>query len=288
MFNKFLSFAFIAMMMSGLMFSCKDNKDPVDDGKIDPSTIAASNLIAYFPFESETGSISKGEGITFGKKGGAASFVDGRRGKAYKGSPNGAYLEYNLAASNPFKTAKGFTVAAWIKTPPADGAGMIFQMNGGDDFMGNLCLFLEGGCDNESLDIKGYLYSATPPEWKGHDIRIKDEAFLSDKWVHIAISYDNTTSTLALWASGLLVHTSIRYFGPEPETGSQPLLGNLQFGQNMTKINIGAWKQQIAEEGQDWMKYYPGLLDELRIYNKALSETEMKALYDAEVTQINQ
>ena len=39
--------------------------------------------------------------------------------------------------------------------------------------------------------------------------------------------------------------------------------------------------------GQDWMKYYPGMLDELRIYDKALTDAEVKALYDAEITVIN-
>ena len=39
--------------------------------------------------------------------------------------------------------------------------------------------------------------------------------------------------------------------------------------------------------GDDWMKFYPGMLDELRIYNKALTDIEVKALYNAEITVIN-
>ena len=289
MLKKYLVFAFVAIFTSGLFLSCKDDKKDDEDGKIDPSTIAASNLVAYFPFESETGSITKGDGITFSKKTGAASFADGRRGKGYKGSVNEAFLEYNVAATNPFKTMKAFTLAAWVKTPSAGGAAMIFQLNGGDGFMGNLCFILEGNSDNEALDIKGYLFNSASPDWKGQDIRVKDEVFLPDKWVHIAVSYDNATSKLVLWASGLMVAESIRYAGPEPDGGgAQPLLGDLQFGQDMTKINIGAWAQQIAGSGDDWMKCFPGMLDELRIYNKALSEKEMKDLYDAEVTQVNE
>jgi len=288
--KKWFFFAIIAICASIAFNACKDkdDDDPIDDGKIDPSTIAAANLIAYFPFESETGSISKGDGITFGKKVGAASFVEGRRGNAYKGSANEAYLEFNVAASNPFKTMKEFTIAAWVKTPPAGGAAMIFQMNGGDDFMGNLDFFLEGGADEDELDFKGYLFNSASPEWKGQDIRTKDPAFPTDKWVHVAFSYNKATSTMSLWASGLLVFSQEKFAGPEDDDGSQPSLGDLVLGQNMTKINIGAWAQQIADDGQDWMKYYPGLLDELRIYNKALSEQEMKDLYDAEVTQINE
>jgi hypothetical protein len=36
------------------------------------------------------------------------------------------------------------------------------------------------------------------------------------------------------------------------------------------------------------MTYYKGLLDEFRIYNKALTEVEVMDLYEAEVSQINE
>jgi len=292
--KSFLFIAFIALFI-GLSFnSCKKDDNPTpDDGKIDPSTIAAANLVAYFPFESATASISKGDGITFSKTGGAASFVTGRRGNAYQGNLNGAYLEYNVAATNPFKTMKAFTIAAWIKTPPAiigtdNGAAIIFRLNGGDSFMGNLVLDLESNSDKDSLDIKGYLYNAASPDWKGQDIRLHKPAFLADKWVHIACSYDNVKSTMALWANGVLVGDGIKYStGADPVTGNQPLLGDLAFGSDMNKIHIGAWAQQIANTADSWMRYFPGLIDELRIYNKALSADEMKALYAAEVTQVN-
>jgi len=35
------------------------------------------------------------------------------------------------------------------------------------------------------------------------------------------------------------------------------------------------------------MVYFPGMIDEIRVYNKALSDTEVKALYEAEISVIN-
>lgn len=95
---------------------------------------------------------------------------------------------------------------------------------------------------------------------------------------------------MALYANGLLVREGIKYAGPgTPPT--QPLLGAVTFGNTdllpMNKIIIGAWTQQVAGSPDSWMKFYPGLLDELRIYNKALTDVEIKALYDAEITQVN-
>ncbi|MDO9634266.1 MAG: hypothetical protein Q7J05_04375, partial [Paludibacter sp.] len=61
--NFFGLFAVIALLFTGMVLtSCeKEEPDPYA-GKTNPSTIAAANLVAYFPFESETESIEKGEG----------------------------------------------------------------------------------------------------------------------------------------------------------------------------------------------------------------------------------
>lgn len=284
-FNLISVLAVVALLASVSFTSCKTEEPDPYAGKTNPSTIAATNLVAYFPFESEAASIETGAGITYSKKGGAASFVTGRRGNAYKGATTQAYLEYTVASTNLFKSMTEFTMGAWIKTPAAGGAADIFQLNGGDGFMGNLVLMLEGGSNADSLDVKGYLFNSAT-EWKGQDIRKQNKAFLTDKWVHIVYSYNKTTSTETLYANGLPVATSIRFAGPSTATG-QPALGALTFGTDMTKILIGSWPQLLDGTGQDWMKFYPGLLDELRIYNKALTDAEVKALYDAEITVIN-
>lgn len=286
--TNFLSLiAVIALLASVSFTSCKPNEPTPDPyaGKTNPSTVAASNLVAYFPFESATKSIELGTGITFNKVGGAGSFVVGRRGNAYKGATTEAYLEYDLASTNVFKTMSEFTIASWVKTPSAGGAAKIFGVNGGDSFMGNLVFMLEGNSNADSLDIKGYLFN-NATEWKGQDIRIQNKAFSTDKWVHIIYSYNKTTSTETLYANGLPVATSVRFAGPEVNA-VQPPLGAITFGTDMTKVLIGAWPQQLDGTGQDWMKFFPGMVDEMRIYNKALTDAEVKALYDAEITVIN-
>jgi len=285
--NHFSVLTVAALFLGMTLTSCeKDAKDPYE-GKTNPSTIATANLVAYFPLESVTSSISLGEGITYSKKAGAASFVVGRRGNAYKGSTSQAFLEYSLAATNIFKSMSEYTCAFWVKSPaPTGGAASVFSLNGGDANMGNMNFIIESQSNADSLALKPYLFNSTT-NWKGQDLWSFNKAYSSDKWVHIVSSYNKTTSTMSLYANGLLIATSIRYADGEVN-GVQPKLGALTFGTSMTKFDIGAWPKLAAGTATDsWMVYFPGTLDELRIYNKALTVTEVKALYDAEVTVID-
>jgi len=285
--NYFSAFTVASLFLGMTLTSCeKDAKDPYA-GKTNPSTIATANLVAYFPLESETSSIALGEGITYSKKTGAASFVVGRRGNAYKGSTSQAFLEYSLAATNIFKNMSEYTCAFWVKSPaPTGGAASVFALDGGNANMGNMNLIIESQSNADSLALKPYLFNSTT-NWQGQDLWSFNKAYSSDKWVHIVSSYNKTTSTMALYANGILIVTSIRYADGEVN-GVQPKLGALTFGTDMTKFDIGAWPKLAAGTATDsWMVYFPGTLDELRIYNKALTNAEVKALYDAEVSVID-
>ncbi|MFA5819597.1 MAG: LamG domain-containing protein [Bacteroidales bacterium] len=292
-FFKISGALFVIMLVFGLILSsCKKDEDDPNAGKTDPTTIATANLIAYFPFEAEPAigaAVEKSNStITYVKKVGGASFVTGRRGNGYQGSATQSYLEYNITAGTTLKTLDEFSLACWIKTPnTTSGAAKIFSINGGDSFMGNLALIQESRATGDSVDMKLYLFDSASPDWKGQDIRKQSDKFLNDKWFHVVSVYRKATSEMEFYANGKRVFSQIRYAGPVPVSGPQPLLGTITLGSDMTKIHFGAWAQQIAGTPESWMNYYKGIVDEFRIYNKALSTTEIKSLYDAEITQIN-
>lgn len=282
------------LIAAGMLGSCKKDDNNSNNGnKNDPNTIAASNLVAYFPFDNEPGAGSavtnSNNTITFSRKAGNVTFPAGRKGNAFMGSSTESYLEYNIAAGSQLSTMDEFTIACWLKTPfTTTGAAKIFSINGGDPFMGNLALIQESQATGDSVDMKVFLYDSASPEWKGQDIRKNKREFLNDKWFHFVALYRKSTSELVMYANGKPVISQIKYAGPIPASGTQPLLQGITLGNDMNKIYFGAWPQQIAGTPETWMTYFKGMVDEFRIYNKALTNDEVMSLYNAEVSQINQ
>lgn len=279
---------FSAIVAGGLIFTaCSKDDESGDNGKVDPSTIATANLVAYIPFENnateQIGNLTPTQqpGVTY---------VAGRRGKAYQGA-NGAYLRYNLPTNSKLKTLTSYSIAMWLKSPKVDGTPVpkIIEIGKSDDlFWGNLTLMIErltaAGADSLFFKLHFKKVGAT---WEGQWIELKKSLFQVNKWMHLVFQYDATTSKFMVFLNGAKIEfpasTENRYADDQ-----QTPLGNLNF-QNADVLNIGAWRPKTDNQATDeWMGWFMGNLDELRIYDKALSATEVKALYDAEVSQITE
>ncbi len=294
--NKFRFFStllFGAMLMGGLMFTaCSDDDDDKNnnDGKIDPSTIASTNLVAYFPFNDNgvesIASISPE--VTTG-----VTYVAGRRGNAYQGA-EGAHLLYTIPSGSKLKSLTSFTLAMWFKSPlvTGDPEPTVFEIGKSDDlFWGNLKFALNRlDATADSLKLKAFFYK-DGAVWDGQHVDYSDDAFLTDRWMHIVLQYDENTSKYMIYKDGVKIETNegveFRWAAGD-DVSPRPQLGALSFV-NADKINIGAWRPKSEGTATDaWMGWFMGNLDELRVYDKALTATEVKNLYDAEVTQINE
>ena len=289
--NKFRIFGallFGAVVMGGLLFTaCSKDDDDNDNGKVDPSTIATANLVAYMPFDDNAletiGNITPSQQPN-------VTYVVGRRGKAYQGA-SGAYLRYNLPDNSKLKTLKSYTVAMWIKSPKVDGTPVpkVFEIGKSDDlFWGNLTIMIERLTDPgaDSLFFKLHFKKVGVP-WEGQWIEAKKSIFQVNKWMHLVFQYDATTSKFMIYKDGAKVEfpeaVENRYANDQQEP-----LGDMNFV-NADVLNIGAWRPKTDSQATDeWMGWFMGNLDELRVYDKALSATEVKALYDAEVSQITE
>ncbi|NDP19587.1 MAG: LamG domain-containing protein [Paludibacter sp.] len=283
---KLFSVFTVSALFIGMSFtSCKTTEPDPNDGKTDPSTIATSNLVAYFPFN---GNATEAIGTLTPEVQPNVTYVTGRRGKAYQGA-TGAHLRYALPAASKLKSLTSFSVGMWFKSPlvTGDPEPIFFQIGKSDDlFWGNMTLALNRlAATADSLQFKAF-FLKTGVEWSGQSVGFSKNTFKINNWMHLVFEYDAATSKYKIFKDGVQVVTNTgvedRKSGP---TGAA--LGALAFDK-ADKINIGAWRPKTEGTATDvWMGWFMGNLDELRVYDKALTAVEVKALYDAEVTQVN-
>ena len=290
--NKFQFFGallFGAMLIGGLTFtSCSDDDDDDKNGKIDPSTVATANLVAYFPFDGNATEMKASLTPTLSPN---VTYVAGRRGQAYQGA-EGAHLLYTLPDASKLKSLTSFTLAMWFKSPlvTGDPEPTVFEIGKSDDlFWGNLKFALNRlDANADSLQLKAF-FLKNGAVWSGQHVSYSDNVFQINRWMHIVLQYDENTSKYMIYKDGVKIETNTGVedrWAAGDDVNPRPKLGALAFV-NADKINIGAWRPKTEGTATDaWMGWFKGNLDELRVYDKALTAIEVKALYDAEVTQI--
>ncbi|HCC31896.1 MAG TPA: hypothetical protein DEQ03_17865, partial [Marinilabiliales bacterium] len=135
----------------------------------------------------------------------------------------------------------------------------------------------------DSLQLKAF-FLKNGATWSGQHVSYSNSNFIINKWMHLVFEYDAITSKYKIYLNGVQVVTNDGVENRYSEDGIA--LGELAFV-NADVINIGAWRTKTEAAATDaWMGWFLGNLDELRVYDKALNDSEVKALYDAEVTQV--
>ena len=205
----------------------------------------SQGLLAHWKFEED---ISDSSGrANDGVPRGAPEFVTGRIGKAVKFADDGQYAEIGKLASG----VKQFTLAAWIhvdEMPEPEAFASIYHNNGWK--IGDVHLPFAGPEGIMDLGIKG-----NEPDMSIPSFRVND---LQKRWVHLAVSYDADDDKKVRF-----------YLEGQPRdvfeiTEANPV--------NLGPGRIGAWDQ----EGR-WFK---GLIDEMYIYERALEDGEIDALFE--------
>ena len=302
----------VAALCGIMFFACKD-KEKEDEGKkkIDPSTIAADNLVAYFAFEGN-GNDAISEMTPKNASTTTVTFPEGRRGKCFQGSNDGlkSGLLYELQESSKLKSLKTFSISLWAKLVPNTKETteapeqMLFQVNGtGDWVWGNLFLLQQRNLpESEKVREKNfapmtcYFWGDDAKDWKGQ----RGDGWYLDvtvsNWRHIICTYNNATSEFHAYVNGVHVKGLDEDGKPEDYKGvnrtqgeNGPPFGDLKF-KEAKFLAIGAWCERLRGESlltADWASPFKGQLDEFRIYDKALTAKEVEDLYAAEVSQLD-
>jgi len=273
---RYLNIGFAGIIIgSALLFSCvkKDNGDDFPAGDVPPtaggftasSQIAPANLVAYWNFNADNllDSISKTTGTNAGM-----TFTTGIKGKALTGNPDATKKAYATAvASTAVKTMTQYTVSFWVNTPQNTGATGIFSLGDTQGFWANINVFFENGGTTTLARFKT-IYNDNGVT---RDNNIQDVQNGFNNWVQYVITYDGAGNFKSYVNGSLARTTTVAGMGAIRFTNVGPIVfGALHF---MTVPSSTA-----GSSGEGWAGYLPGKMDEVRIYNKALTSIEVSAL----------
>lgn len=224
----------------------------------DPLINAVDSIKANFPSMNDFGS------------------VDGISGKALSGV-NKKFVKYPKP-NDWAVTSKSFTISIWEKhngqtKNNAGGNGpeypYSFKSSNGHWSGASMFLILEG--DNAGCAVKFMTVDAANADnwftWENANVI---PGMLDNNWHHVVLVYDAATSITTLYLDG--VANSIL-----PKWGTH---GNINFDESkISEFRVGAGPG-TNYDSDDWLSSsWKGALDQLRMYNVALSAAEVKALY---------
>ena len=229
--------------------------------------IESGALVAHFAFENTLlDSVSNTTANGFG-----TGFGTGVKGKALQVGLNNYAI---FPTTQAVQSLQSMTVSFWMTTSEnAAGIQEAVCFVNGKEFWGNFDMFLDGQATDTAV-IKFHVWNTatSADEWMTSWI-LRNRWSV---WTQFVLTYDATTSMFTYYQNGSAVGTS-----------TFANAGPLNFA-NFPDIVMGTTQFTTVPDlttntgPQSWASYLLGSIDELRIYNKALSGSEVLSLYQLE------
>ena len=213
-------------------------------------SVATTGLVAAYAFNEGSGSTladASGQGNT-GTISGATWTASGRFGGALSFNGTSSWVTVNDATS--LRLTSGVTLEAWVRPiAPSGWQAAIIKEQIGDLSYG---LYVNTGQDQASgtVNINGNDTAVYPAS--------EDAQMPQNRWTHLATTFNG--SVLRLYANGV-------------EVNNIPSSGQLTVGSGPLRIGGDAV----------WGEYFNGSIDEVRVYNRALSAAEIQADMNAPI-----
>lgn len=276
--NKYLRLLYV-LSFGLLLTSCFKEFDPDSyapaftiNGFSSVNQIKPGNLKAYWAFqESLIDSVSSSNATNSG-----TTYVNGFMKRAIGlDVANKSYVKFD--ANEALKGLHSFTISFWVNPTFVDAnsddgidgiLGLVNVVNN-NDFWGYIDWFVENGSKPSASTIKVHFKGTDKDTW----IVKEGISGFFGKWSNQTLTYDATTSKVTYYMNGavLVPAATVPWTGSVDFSGIGPLVfGCVQF---QTTPSLGT-----AGGHQDWASYLSGIMDEVRIYDTALSAEEVNAL----------
>jgi len=311
-----------AFLLGVVTLSCEDSIDkdnpPIPYSTIggfqNSDEIASGNLIAKLSFENNLE--DKINNIT-GQMPAGVTYASGIKGMAYNGSAT--EMKYSIGNATTALTGinGSFTIAFWLKSDgtvdpatPGQGKGAqgIFTIVRPTEFWGGINLFIENPDASKPDRIRlklGVETSNSAVSWKAQGVIANLDNY-KGKWVHMVFAYDATSSKCYVYQDGEAAKNldgfayspaggelggAASWFANDPGGATNPNgvagYGNFLMSGTNGKVVFGSHQfetmpPQNNGSQQDWATSFAGQMDEFRIYNVALKNSDVIALYKLE------
>lgn len=206
--------------------------------------------------------------------------IDGVTGKGIQGATaKDKAVKYNNA--NDFANATSWSISYWMKNVPAtDGEPEFHFSLTSKDYWHESGLFLlveKGGPDpGNSTATQMACKLAIEDYWVEFIGTERLPNALNGNWHHIVFTYDETDSKVRAYVDGALAKTSGTVLKNGNPRGATPFT-------NAASLVVGGWNKHagISGVGDAWIHSYSGGMDQFRLYGKALTASEVTALYNS-------
>ncbi|HEY0655259.1 MAG TPA: LamG domain-containing protein [Chryseosolibacter sp.] len=267
------------VLMCQLLTSCFDKFDPESykptftiNGFTAVDEIKPSNLVAYWSFD---GALTETVSGTTGTNKGSG-FVNGFKGQAI--NFDGAAKTYaTFEAPAALKEMKSFTISFWVNPTLVDTDGNnendgilgLFGLSNASRFWGNIEWFVENGSKADGARIKIIFTSNNADE---RDILVENVKNFFGSWSNHTVTFDATTGALKYYVNGSLAGTkTVTFPAPFAFANSGPVVfGTVQF---QTTPSLTS-----SHGTEPWASWLTGAMDEVRVYNTPLTQTEVNAM----------
>ena len=294
------------MVLSLLTFmacSSDENTLPKIDGYNNSNEVAAANLLANWTFDGTNAERISNAAPLAGAAGtfGTVAFEEGQIGQALK-LTQGALRYPNIAALNSADALANFTVSMWVKLKnnqgtAAEGYTILFglfpdgltQETTGDFMWGNINMAVETGW---------FPPSSTPDTLvlKGHFVKKKVDGGINGQdnrpdprgnppvgvfkhtgeWAHFVVRWNSTTQMLHVMGNGISIGAYTDRSGGNPGAMRMNVPCSPVFGNGATK-GVGFTNNP---DQQGWSPMATASIDDVRVFNTALSDAEITALFN--------
>jgi hypothetical protein len=291
---KIMAFSAIALTVLGLGSCSKSNSGstppPPPPPPVETSdSVEPGSLIAYWPFD---GNVNDVKGQLTGT-GVGVTYVAGVKGQAYQGG-KGVYATVTPGAA--LKAIGSYSMSLWFKlaAQPAAGdpAGVFFMSGSNVNNNGTELIFeIEPNTpvSKDSIKVHHGFVNVASTGYQGFTMESYDTSGIG-KWINEVITYDGPTSIYTIYqngvaignksafSNGLYVTPTTMYF----DGNMAALQGPISYAPDPpVNIYIGTWTPTVygVSPTLGANGCFEGQMDELRIWNKALTLSDVSNLY---------